>query len=38
MFIIIIHFSFLKIDAPIYKAANLKYVKRECVEDCNTND
>lgn len=27
-------FRFLKIDAPIYKIADLKYVKRECVERC----
>ncbi|XP_015380272.1 PREDICTED: choline transporter-like protein 1 [Diuraphis noxia] len=26
---------FLKIDAPIYKVADLKYVKRECVERCS---
>ncbi|XP_060870832.1 choline transporter-like protein 1 [Metopolophium dirhodum] len=26
---------FLKIDAPIYKVADLKYVKRECVEKCS---
>ncbi|XP_025420805.1 choline transporter-like protein 1 [Sipha flava] len=26
---------FLKIEAPIYKAADLKYVKRECVESCS---
>uniref|UniRef100_A0A2H8TS65 Choline transporter-like protein n=1 Tax=Melanaphis sacchari TaxID=742174 RepID=A0A2H8TS65_9HEMI len=26
---------FLKIDAPIYKVADLKHVKRECVESCS---